>query len=324
MSTLNRVFWWLLFFIPLVGCSSPPSPLKIGINVWVGYAHAFIAQDQGFFAQEGVTVELILKENFSDTIDLYKQGQLDGLFGVFTDVIMLNLSGFPTQSVYVADYSDSADVIVGRAEFTKLPDLRGKIVAFEGFNSFSHFLVLSLLANAGLNEGEYQTANLNTLKVLAALEKGQIDAGHTWEPITSQALQKGYKILGKAGDIPGLVVDVLSFRSHLIQTRATEIQAMVNALLTARNFISTYPDQAVAIIAKAEGLSKKEVKLGLQGIRQLDLTENRAAMQQGGLLFKSGQRAINFYLRMGQLLTPPNLTTFINPQLEESPYEVFH
>jgi NitT/TauT family transport system substrate-binding protein len=54
--------------LALTGCESKPAqkePIKISINVWPGYAHAYIAQEKGFFKKNNVEVELILKDPHS-------------------------------------------------------------------------------------------------------------------------------------------------------------------------------------------------------------------------------------------------------------------
>jgi NitT/TauT family transport system substrate-binding protein len=292
--------------------TTPEPPLKIGLNIWAGYAHAFVAEQKGFFDQHEVKVELIFKPEISDIFKLYKKGELDGMFNVFTDILMLNAEGFPTRVVYIADYSDSGDVIIGRPEFNSLPDLKGKTISFEGVDTFSHMLVLSLLEQAGIQPGEFQAVNLFVHDVLDALEAGKIDAGHTWEPTTSQALEKGYKILGKAGDIPGIITDVLAFRADVIKQRPDDIRGVVQALLKAREFLEAQPEEAITIMAKANQMSKAEMELGMKGIYYPNLLENRAAMQSGGALFKSGQIAADFFLRSGQLFEKPDFETLID------------
>ncbi|RKZ42528.1 MAG: hypothetical protein DRQ49_01590 [Gammaproteobacteria bacterium] len=189
----------------LTACTQevPKQPLKIGINFWPGYAHAFIAEKQGLFKKYGAEVELVFKSEMTEMTQLYKDGKLDGVFSVLSDVIMFNAKELPTQIVYIADYSDIGDSIIGLPEFQSLADLKGKTVSFEGINTFSHLLVVKLLKKAGVKEGEFQSANLSASKVLAALEAGDIDAGHTYSDTRIEALKKGYKMLGKAGDILG-------------------------------------------------------------------------------------------------------------------------
>ncbi len=304
----------LLGFLFFQQQSTPKTqPIKIGINVWPGYAHAFIAQEKGFFNKHGVEVELVLKSEISEINQLYNKNELDGLFNVFTDIIMLNANGIPTRVVYIADYSDTGDVIIGRSKFNSIQDLKGKTVSFEGVGTFSQMLIASLLQKANIQEGEFKTVNLPAHNILNALESGMIDAGHTWEPTTSQLIAKGYKVLAKAGDIPGIIADILAFHADIIKNRPQEVQAVVKAMLEAEKFIKSNPDEALNIMAKGENMSKTEMQAGIEGVHFLNQTENQNAMQsEHGSLFKSGQKATDFYLKNGQLFKKPDFNTIID------------
>ena len=113
----------LLLFALLLGSCKEEQVVKIGVSVWPAHAYTFIAQEKGLFKKHGVSVELVLKKDVSEVYDLYKSDELDGFFGVFSDAIMLNANTFFTQVVYVPEYTDTADVIVGRPELNSLNDL---------------------------------------------------------------------------------------------------------------------------------------------------------------------------------------------------------
>ncbi|WP_353572554.1 ABC transporter substrate-binding protein [Candidatus Albibeggiatoa sp. nov. BB20] len=318
-----KYFTLAFCIVLLTACtSSTPepqkTPLKMSINLWPGYAYAFIAEEKGLFAKYGVAVELMYRTDYEEMLELYETNQVDGVFLASTDVFSLNVKGIPTQIIYVADYSDSADVVIGLPEYNNLSDLKDKTVAFEGVGTFSQLLVFKLMEQAGLQEGEFKTANILASQVLAELEAGKIDAGHTWEPMVTEALNKGYKILAKAGDVPGVILDVLGFHSDVIEQRPEDIQAVVNALVEAYQFVQTDYDEAIAIMAKAEGVSEPEMSQGIQQLHLLPLIENQQAMQKEGAMFKSGQITIDFFMQKGQFITQPNLDEVINPRFVQA------
>jgi len=305
--------WMGLFSILLVSCAETPQPpLKISLDVWPGYAYVFIAQEKGFFEKYGVQVDLVLQATPIEAKQLFETKKVDGRFSVFSDVIMANVEGIPTRAVYMADYSDTGDVIVGRAELANLTDLKGKTIAFDGVETFSHMFVVGSLEQAGVHLGEYKAVNLAVQKVSEALEAGTIDAGHTWEPTTSEALAKGYKILAKAGDIPGVITDVLAFHTEIIEKREKDIQNVVRALVEARNFFAEHEAEAIKIMAKAMNMSETAMREGVKGVHNPNLQENIAAMQPGGALFQSGEIAIKFYMNRGKLFKRPDIGTFMD------------
>ncbi len=313
----------LLLICVVTGCADKAEkakkdgPIRIAMNVWPGYAHVFIAQEKGFFKENNVDVELILAKEAVDSLEIYKNGGTDGILTIVPDVIMLNAERIPTKIVYVADYSDAGDVIVGRGEYNSLADLKGKTVSFEGLNTFSHMFVIKALENAGLEELDVKFANIKAHKVLIALEQGEIDAGHTWNPTKSKALKAGYKVLGKAGDTPGVITDVLAFNSKIIKERPEKIWAIVKSMLEARDFVYTNRVEAIAIMAKAEGMTEEEMADGIDGVHQPDLKENVEAMKKTEKLtslYYIGEYAAGFFLNRGQLSQKPNLDEIIEPR----------
>lgn len=251
--------------------------IKLAVNVWPGYAYAFVAKEKGFFERNGVNVELILKENYGDAQELYVSGQVDGVLEVFSDTITHNIQGIPTKAVYVFDYSDDGDVIIGKGEYNDLSELKGGKIGVDGINSFSHIFVETALKNSGLNDSDFEIVDVSALDLLDALESGKVDAGHTWEPIRSQSFAKGYKQLGKAGDYAGLITDILAFRSDVIDKRPNDIQAVVKSLVEAKKFVSAHQEEVLAIMSEAEGMSKEEMSAGIEGVHLLDLRDNKTA-----------------------------------------------
>ncbi len=309
----------LAIIFTVAGCSKTEKKqaIKISINIWPGYAHAFIAQEKGVFEKNGVEVELVLKKQITESTQLYRDVEVDGVFTLVPDVVMFNSEGIRTKIIYVADYSDTGDVIIGRPEYSSLADLKDKIVSFEGVNTFSHMFVLKALEKAGLRESDVRFENIPAHDVLAALEEGRIDAGHTWEPTKSQALRKGYKILGKAGDVPGIITDVLAFNSKIIKERPTDIQRIAKSILEARDFLYTNRAEAIAIMAKAENMTEEEMADGVDGVRHPDLKENVEAMkktEKSTSIYYIGEYVAGFFLNRGQLSQKPNLDEIIEPR----------
>src|SRR3712207_3071931 len=56
-----------------------PLELALGYSVWVGYGPLFIAQDQGYFEEEGLEVTLVNVENPGDRFVAMAGGDLNGL-----------------------------------------------------------------------------------------------------------------------------------------------------------------------------------------------------------------------------------------------------
>jgi NitT/TauT family transport system substrate-binding protein len=323
---MKKVIFLLLLAVAIftvAGCSKRPEakpPIKIALNVWPGDAHAFIAQVKGFFKKKGVEVQLILHKEYIESQQSYINGVVDGIFEVYADTLFHNAEGILTKVVYVSAFPDTSDVIIGKPEFNSLADLKGKKLGIEGINTFSHIFVLKALEKEGLKESDVQFEIVPAQDVLNALEKGTIDAGHTWDPTKDRALQKGYKIFSKMGDIPGIVTEVLAFNAKIVKERPEDIQAIVKSILEARVFLYAHQEEAIKIMAKNEDMSEAEMQEGVSGVHHPDLKENLMAMQRSTdttSLYGSGAIICEFYLNRGQFSCLPDLDKIIEPRFVE-------
>ena len=318
MRTYQKLFLALLFVV--VGSCSAPSPqilpLKIAVlSTWPSFSVIFIAQDRGLFAKYGVSVLPVPVIEYMDWIKLYKENQVDGAYiGGLADTIALETEGFSPRFIYASDYSETSDAIVGNPTLNSLSELKGEKVSFDGFNSFSHILVLKLLEKAGIHEGEFQAANIPALKVLEALETGKIQAGHTYGHSVVDALAKGYKILGVAGDIPHLVTEGLVVNANVVDTRHEEVQNMVKALVEAMDFLQHSPEEGLRIIAKHSHIPETELASILKGVHVLNLKGNQEIFKQDGILCKGGKEIADFLHQKGVLLNAPDFNKIIDGQ----------
>lgn len=283
--------------------SEAKGPIKISINQWPGYAYAYVAQEKGFFRKNGVSVELIFRNSTPESLGLFKSGEVEGCFSPMGDVMLINSQGYKSKMVCIVDYSDSGDVIIGRPEFKSLSELKNKTVSFEGVNTFSHFFVIKMLEKSGVGEFDLKFADIKAHDVLRALKKGEIDAGHTWEPTTSEALKEGYKILAKAGDIKGIIIDVIMFDPEVLEKRPHDIKLIIKSLFEALNYVKDNPEESIKIMAQNMKMSEEEMRVGLEGIYQLSLKDNLAlaASKQNSVLIDIFKMTQDFYMNRGQI-----------------------
>jgi NitT/TauT family transport system substrate-binding protein len=312
----------LLFFIPGCGADSTKNtssgtknlalgtkePVRIGINLWAGCAYAFVAVDKGFFKNNGVDVELVLSKEYTEIMNLYENGDVDGFFGVLPDVVIHKSHGNKIKIIYVTDYSDSADAIIADPLYASLEALKGKKIGVENINSFSHLFVLQVFQKAGIPETDLQFEVVPSQEITEALDDGRIEAGHTWNPEKTEALKKGYKIVATAGDVPGLITDVLAVNDSLIKERPSDVLAMVKSISQAKDFLDTNPEEALKIMVKYEGGTVEEMAASIKEMRLLDLQDNLKSMEPSGeatSLYVVGKIISDYYLNRGQISDIP-------------------
>lgn len=309
----------LSLVIALTGCSPPSTnpPLKIVLQEeWPSYGVVYIAQEQGLFAKHGVSVSLNGVLGYVESFTSYKKNKPDAVFTMLADVITLNAEGMSSHFVYATDHSDSSDVIIAAPTINQIRELKGKKISIDGFNSFSHLMVLKLLKNSGLEEGEFEMVNYvgDPKKVLVALDSGEVQAGHVYGLAIPEALKRGYHIIGKAGDIPNLMIEGLAVSSETLKNRPQDIQHLVDALIEAMTWFVQFPEQGTEIIARYTNVPKEELITTFKRLHIFNYQDNQMLFQKDSPLFQGGKETIDFFSQRGLLLSTPDLNEVIIPQ----------
>ena len=113
------------------------------------YAPLYLAQENGYFAEEGLNVEFY----YAAAADIVK------------NVAAGNVEfGFP-----------NADAVVA-AKAQGIPDLKGKKVAVTSLGSANYFQLQAAMESAGLTIDDVQVEIVGTGAILTALTEGQVDA----------------------------------------------------------------------------------------------------------------------------------------------------
>lgn len=184
--------------------SAAAAPLKVAHSTWVGYGPFYVANQNGYFKDEGVEVELIVMEDPKLRFAALRAGRIDMLAST-VDTMLLYLKT-PDEMQYIAAIDDSkgGDGVVANKAIKSIADLKGKKVAFsEG--SVSQFYLNVLLAKAGLSQDDVEPVNMTAGDAGSAFVSGNVDAAVTWEPWLTRGKQAEHgHLLTDSSTTPGL------------------------------------------------------------------------------------------------------------------------
>jgi NitT/TauT family transport system substrate-binding protein len=277
-------------------------PIKLAISLWSGDSHAFIAQELGIFEKNGVDVQLIYSQDYSDVMEAYQNQKVNGFFGTVTDAIYYDSTSYPSKVVYITDYSDTADVIVGNIK--SLDEIKGKTISVENINSYSHIFVLAALEKYGLTEDDVFFKQIPAHQVTDALIDGTIDAGHTWEPMTTDALNHGYNTIFSAGEI-GIITSALVLDENTLEKRPDDVKKIVKSLVEAQEYRDMHRENALEIMSRAQNVTTSDLEKGFAGIQTMDLAENYHLFYTSTEIRESFEFISQFYLKRGQISEIP-------------------
>jgi NitT/TauT family transport system substrate-binding protein len=178
--------------------------IRIGITGNTADAALFIAQDRGYFKEQGLTLNVTRVQSAADVVAPLGAGQLDvgggaisaGLFNAIARGVDLKIvadkgqhSGSPingfTSAVVLVVPAGDAD------KYRTLADLKGKTVALASVGSGNEIMLDRGLQSVGLSENDISVKQLAFPDMLAALSTHGVDAAVEIEPFVAQGQAKG-------------------------------------------------------------------------------------------------------------------------------------
>ncbi|HSA82970.1 MAG TPA: ABC transporter substrate-binding protein [Geminicoccaceae bacterium] len=283
-------------------------PLRIAHTIWVGYGPLLIAQERGFFAREGVEVELIRIEEHTTTYAGLFSGQIDAVAAAFQDAPAFSDPEEPDLvCVLILDDSRGADGVLATKEIRSIPDLKGRSVAVL-HGSVSQFYLNVLLQDAGLRQADIELVDISAEDAGEAFLLQEVDAAVTWEPwlTRGKAAAHGH-LLTDTSERPGLIVDGLLTRADVFAERKDDFRAFASAWDAAVGYYQAHPDEAISIMARHVGGWLEDPAVfaeTLKGVRFYDAKSNRAYFgtpDRPGQIYQTAQYAIDVWGSVGML-----------------------
>jgi NitT/TauT family transport system substrate-binding protein len=266
----------IILILRLSAASADTSVLRVGYDSWVGFAGIFIANSQGFFAKEGVKVELRSFPGPADTIAPTISGDLD-IALTTPDNVMSAVAGHDVDLITIAmiDESDGADAVLAKNAIKELGGLRGKTIAVT-FGQCNELLLLEALAQTGLRQSDVTLINMDADAAGAAFIAGRLDAAVTWEPWVTQVTSSGKgHVVFSSKQAPNIIFDSVAVRHKFATAHRKEIEAFLRGMNAGVGYFRSHPEESQTIIAKALSVTPAHVAVMLKGVKIFDLDDNR-------------------------------------------------
>ncbi|MFF8880959.1 taurine ABC transporter substrate-binding protein [Streptomyces flaveolus] len=179
-------------------------------------------------------------------------------------------SPIPYKVAWILDVAGENEALVARKEtgVSDVAGLKGRTVATP-FASTSHYSLLAALETAGLKTSDVKLIDLQPQAILAAWQRGDIDAAYVWLPTLDELRKTGTqltssKVIGTAGK-PTLDLAVVS--DDLITRDPKAIDAWRKAQAEALRLLKSDPDGSVKAVSAELGISAADAEAQLaQGV----------------------------------------------------------
>jgi NitT/TauT family transport system substrate-binding protein len=292
---------WPVALAAAQGTKLETTKLTVGILPVAVHAPVFAAQELGYFAQEGLTVETQFGVGGAALLPLAIEGQLQlvnipistGLQARAQnlDIVMIGPGTYIEKS---APPGQTATIVKADSPIRQLKDLAGKSVAVNVINSVNWLYNRAMLDKAGADSKTVTYVELPFPNMVDAVANGNVAAAAIVQPFLYFGLSGG-KVRAVGYDLldvqPGVQVSGFATSRKWAKANPHTLVAFGRAVARAVDYLMASDAQAVPIIAKfthtnpdvirGTGIPSWSNKLSVENI-----DEQMALMVKYGLLKK--------------------------------------
>ncbi len=281
------------------GASAVAQTRRLEVIVFAGASALpiYIAQEKGFFAKEGLSVNVTATPSSGFQMTSLINGKFD-IAGTAADNLVAYQEGQgtaavegPVDLVIVSGGSSTELALMAQPSIKSIGALKGTQFALDSLSTGYAFVLRKMLEKNGLQPTDYEFVAVGgTRERLESLKDGKMSAALVSEPFTTQAKNAGYTFLGEAVSSVGpyLASVQIANRAWAKQNEAAMvgyIRALVNAVDWLYDAGNT--DEAVRILAAKTNTSEAVARPSTLGA-----TRGQAALAPRGALDVAGLRTV--------------------------------
>jgi NitT/TauT family transport system substrate-binding protein len=256
--------------LPLGAKAQGLTKMTIATGVDPAFSQFYVAKEAGQFEKNGLDVTINTGPSGSAMVPFLVNNQVQAAYG--SDLAGVINHQVDKNIVAVADgtYLAKWESVIGR-NVDSLEALKGKKVGV-AFGTGAEIFWRRLLAQRKLDPAAYTLVNVEAPEMLAAIERGDIDAFAVWEPWPTRTLMsvKNTKVLATADGIYNNVNFIYMNRGWIEKNRATS-EKFIKALCEANDIIEKDRPAATKQVAK---FLKMPVELATELMPKLEFDMN--------------------------------------------------
>ena len=310
-----------LLFLPGLA-QADGKPLRIGWVRAMANAPALIAEKNGYYAQEGLNVELKAFGDGPIVQQALSSGDLDMAYIGAPPVFQWFARGLNSRILAKVNYGQAALIANANSPIKNVADLRGKKVAGLAKGSGMDLLLRGYVAKelGGLEpDKDVDIVSMPAANMNAALERGLVDAAFTWEPFVSTAVLRGSgKVLVDLNQkLPNYPWYVVMAVPRTLAERPDEVVKVLRAHRRAIAFLNQHPAEANQIIAEAFEIAPIKTAVGVTIAPAAIVLEARKRLGWSDKIEPADlrfiQRLMDYSLGLGLLNRPLTAGQIVDP-----------
>jgi NitT/TauT family transport system substrate-binding protein len=239
--------------------------INMGVSRIADLAPLYLGEEQGFFEDEGIDLNLQPQQGGSVTITGVVSGDFQMGFANTVSFLLATSKGIPLRAVAPAanvgsdPQSEDFTAIMVRADspIQSVADLAGRTIAVNTVESMVDTMVRASLDAEGVDSSTVEFVEIPFQDQIAALETGRVDVITPQEPFLYDAQQQGLKTVLPgyyATAIPGFTNGFYFTSEAFLQENPEVIEGFQRAIERSVEYANSHEDEVRAVIPSFTGV----------------------------------------------------------------------
>jgi NitT/TauT family transport system substrate-binding protein len=297
--------------------------------VWVGFGPVHLANELGYFEEEGITVVEILDDDMPNAVAAMERGDIDCYLRTVGEYQGLGRRK-DTQGIIIGtiDLSTGGDGWAADGSITSVCDLKGKTIAVEPNLPARLILQEALRRECDLSIRDTNLTDISAADAVGVFASPDVAAVGTYEPVLSSVVAaheaRGAHILVSSADYADLILDIIMAHTDELAAHPDKYVKFLRGIYRAIDYFYANQEEAVPIIASHFSITPEEFEQTLPNFRYTPYEESRDYMgtsEQPGRVYDIFRQTMTLNLDFGssdvELFPEDHITTEIMEQVKK-------
>ncbi len=255
-----------------------PDKVTCMYPVWVGFGPVHLANELGYFKEEGIEVEEILDDDMPNEIAAMERGDIDCYLRTVGEYQGLGRRK-DTQGTIIGtiDLSTGGDGWAADGAIKSVCDLKGKTIAVEPNLPARLIMQMALKKDCGLSIKDTNLTDIAAADAIGVFADPDVAAVGTYEPVLSQVVSahagRGAHILASSKDYEDLILDVIFVHNDELAANPEKYVKFLRAVYRAVDYFQAHQEEAIPIIAAQFSITPDDFKATMPNFRYTPLAE---------------------------------------------------
>ena len=250
----------------------------------VDYAAIWVAENQGYFKQAGITIDRHTFSNGPECLLHFANGELDSMVGGFAPFMEAAARG--TKFVMVMSVTKNNAPLVGAKSMNGYQSLNGKTVGSPGIGTVQDAILQWSQTKYNI---QFKRVFAKVTSFVPMMQNKEIDAFISWEPAAATAISQDANLhyIAQNPPIPNAESLELIFTPNFAAQHKDVVRAFVKATMKGIDYIKSHPTSDVAKIVAEKMGQPNNVAVVETALKSVGLTDPKLDMPSSRILLKT-------------------------------------